>query len=954
MLTPHFPRLPFLFLTALTATLTLSQPLLAQADPAGTPVRTKGRADPAVFNSLPAEMAPDIFAPHPKFDFLRILTVQERVGAARKNDLVRVPLFFHAGECPDPNKLIIVSTTDPKTPLPYQADDIRRDAAGAVSRMHVYFYVDLQPWEKKQFHLLPGTNAASTLPPMTATEADGKVTLAGDHLKLTFFTTGDKAGAIAAIQTSAGPVSIGDFLAPSINLSRQTTDPDPKKDSFPLLRENVVTYAHPSTLDIRDLRWSTGPLFSKLVLRIGPKGIPDNAEYIYLIPKRGNEFTQTQRLYPEEKNSPDRVGSRNALPGENDNVAPTPPGEQPKRVWGNILLRGKITLGDAASPDELKSIPAGLRKLTRRVYNYDNTAVVDAKSNLSLFMIPFSQTGASGVSTGKNGDHYFYGSQNYQVNPGSNSLSLRVFWGQVRYVFSKAVTEDDLWQLGVEKFQPLTAVVDEPAATPQHYSDFTTEVSQGLWNIQHWSKGPEATLAMTYMKRDDAAAKALANRVSVGNRKNLEAMIPTKEDIADAWKGWKGAGGTDPWTITYQRSGIAPASAFLYPSPGLDKQSELIADAVRLTNGRVNSYNSPNVRSFANAVNMHLGTYLLGLWGGRKHDNADLVRWTLDCLYNQALQAPYGHAQRQYSMNVGSSGGSDQLYLSVTDFWTRAIELVNNEDLTLHPSIYGRYTDCVDVNSDIYQRRILPDGTSTPTWWRAMMLRGQQHDHRWEAYGCDPFLPMLQDASNGGMVGLTEACFYTQRMVGKQPGYNIVMSDAFMPEVMLRHGLKNYRPAPRPPLPANVKVAHTDGQAVITWSAVPGKNIAGYRIYRAQREGGPWTWLNSPYAQFASQPQQPEKLAFEPPTNAQRPPLPRVKKGAVPPPLPAAEPYEFIYPKVPVTLIKQTTYTDAGSTPNSLYFVTAEDTEFRESRWFPAEPAPQPSPAEKPTPASGK
>src|SRR5688572_17200313 len=97
-------------------------------------------ADPAVFESAPAEPVAPIREGIPAAAGpLRTLTVAERVGVARTNELVRVPLFFHAGECTDVNALTIYDLADgSKKPIAYQADDIRKSPAGEIARMHVY------------------------------------------------------------------------------------------------------------------------------------------------------------------------------------------------------------------------------------------------------------------------------------------------------------------------------------------------------------------------------------------------------------------------------------------------------------------------------------------------------------------------------------------------------------------------------------------------------------------------------------------------------------------------------------------------------------------------------------------------------------------------------------------------------------------------------------------------
>jgi hypothetical protein len=202
---------------------------------ADAPLRAPGHRDLAVFEGPPAPMALDIFGDkQKKTGVLRILTVDERMGYPRQNELVRVPLFFHEGECSDPNALQIVPAGGGE-PIPYQAADIRRGAAGKVARMHAYFVVEMKPWERKQFHLRTGGNPGASAAALPATEADGKVTLAGEDIKVTFHAQGELEGAIAGMDTSVGKVALPDQnFGPATRLVRQ----DRKLQK---LRENEIS-----------------------------------------------------------------------------------------------------------------------------------------------------------------------------------------------------------------------------------------------------------------------------------------------------------------------------------------------------------------------------------------------------------------------------------------------------------------------------------------------------------------------------------------------------------------------------------------------------------------------------------------------------------------------------------------------------------------------------------------
>ncbi len=134
---------------------------------------------------------------------LRVVTVEERVGVARQRELVRVPLFFHAGECSDVKTLAVFAFDDRQhqRPLVVQADDIRFTAAGDVGRAHLYFATDLAAWEAKKFHVVVLDSPTSANPAdAEATgleESPDRVTLAGEDLQVSFGERESGPGAIA-------------------------------------------------------------------------------------------------------------------------------------------------------------------------------------------------------------------------------------------------------------------------------------------------------------------------------------------------------------------------------------------------------------------------------------------------------------------------------------------------------------------------------------------------------------------------------------------------------------------------------------------------------------------------------------------------------------------------------------------------------------------------------------
>ncbi|PTY06808.1 hypothetical protein DB346_00680 [Verrucomicrobia bacterium LW23] len=882
--------------------------------------------DPSVFDSKPAEFAPDIFGDRQKTDgTLRILTVDERMGYPRKREIVRVPVFFHAAEASaDPNAFAITPAGG-GDPVPYQADDIRRDASGKIARMHLYFVLDdLPAWGRKQFHLKAGKNPAGTH--LTAKESDGKVTLAGEDIKITFNAAGNTAGSIAAIETTAGKVSIPEQnLGPSAKIIRQPTN------AAPASRENEILYTQPDSLTVKSIQWASGPVFAKLAVRLSPRGAPEDiAEYVYFIPRHGSEFSLTQMFYPDGGDTVETVGTKS-----------------------NTFLYGKIILGDSEADQQILSIPAGVRRELRSVFKFANKVLVNAKAGISLAMVPYTQQGGRDVGVDEAGRTFFRGSYRFQTVGGSNSHSLRVFWGQTRFIFSNAVDTEALWQQQCQSFQSLTAVVDEPWATPADLNAFARDVCKEYGNIKHWGRSFSANLAMDYLGGKDVSARLAGGSETAPD---IRPMIPTREEIEAAFKnGQKGAGALDPYQITYDASAIVLFSAFLQPSKKLDEMAFRLGQAGRLINDATTPEGWPNIRSFANTANMKIGTMLCALWAGNRYKDADLTQWARDGATSQNLLTLYGRSQRPYNISVGIHEDSDLLYMSITDSWLRAMELAGNEDLSIHPGVYGRYFDMVDVNADIYQKKPLVDKATKQLtgfqngWWRAVFFRGQSHDHRWEAWGTSPTLGALGRASDKGQIGITEACYFMQKEVGKPQSWNNLMTDVFFPAILTTRGIQNYKPASRPALPQNVQVDKAGGRNVVTWDAVPGAE--GYRIYRAQNTGGPWKWVNSPWLKLTK---------FQPPTNAEKAEwqtaaateneekaktlniaanklkqADKVQTWQKMPPI--------VTPPLPNTLVKETTFADPDGTPDSIYFVTAQDKEGRESRWFPHEPLPAPS-----------
>ena len=830
-----------------------------------------GKMSASVFEGPVAPLCPRIrYNLPPANGPLRVLTVEERIGVAQHGELVRVPVFFHEGECADPNGLAIFALADKKQekPIPYQADDIRRDASGRISRMHLYFTVDLKGWERKQFQLVKGTNPGQDLAAVALGEQADRVTLAGEDLKVTFWSSGAKAGAIAGIESSLGKVSLPDgMLAPRLMLVRQS--PDCK-----VTRSTAVSYADPAGMEVRDLRWASGPLFAKLIVRIGPKGLGDNAEFTYLVPRHGHEFIQSQRLFPDDPESGDVVGASE-----------------------NVLLSGRLLLGESAADQQVLKIPAGLRRLTRSVQPQSNAALVDAKSGISVFPIPYIQTGMAGIEAGQDATVSFVGTRNFKRTTDANSQTLRAFWGQVRFIFSRATDEEGLWQVSRLAFQPLTAVVDEPGLT---IGDYNTELAVVMTTFDPFD-WPQKT-ARLYTQRRTDEMEAMITQVPASLTSTDHWLVPARaayakltaastQPIRENQKGGPASGPLDPYMLTYGMSSIAPLAAFATSNPRLEQTCLAIGKAAREFKERVDEYGFPYIDCFFSAQNMQMGSYLMGIYAAKKSGDLDLLQFYRDCARTASVLCIYGHGQRAYTGRALGWGNSDLCYEEPVDLWMRTIELTCNEDLWQHPAVFGRYFDCVDVNADLYHRSLRTTDRGTGSWWRANMFRSQGHDHRWEAW--TPFFGMHARASDNGAVGMTEAYYWARGLVGHWVNWPN-LTELFFSDINLRQAMPQYRPEPAPPLPQDVRVKPTATGNVVTWQAVSGEKILGYRIYRAEKIGERLTFLNSPYT---------------------------AKPGK---------------------LIEGTSYTDPDGKAGQVYFVTAVDAQRRESRWFPDEPVPEP------------
>ncbi len=558
-------------------------------------------------------------------DVLRLLTVEERTGEPRADELVRAPMFLHEDEPGDPADWALFAETDTarQHPLAFQLDDLRRNEAGRLTRCHLYFPVTLAAWERQRFMLVRRTAAVPPQPPALACQRDGdRVTLAGRDLAITFLAAGPRAGAITAMQVFGRALELPDgWIAPALTLVRQAPD-------CTIIRRTELTYAEPEDLEIRDVRYGSGPLFAKFTVRIGPRGLPDSAEFTYRIPAHGAVLIQTERLAPEGEPSAEVVGAD-----------------------AHRLLAGRLRLGPGRNAEVVR-VPAGLRRLTRATQGHFLDALVDRPAGLGLLPVPYVQTGGGKVTL-DGGTVAIAGASSFRRNTDGHSASLRAFWGELRFAFTTALDAESLWQLARRQFQPLVAVVDEPALGPADCLAFMPAIARRFREIPYWGRNWTQDAALLRLERNRPQYDALLARRPGASESNPSVHLP----------GWaratppqprnpKDQGRIDPYHLAYGSS-VIPLLHRWAPHPRLPSVARAIGAASHQAFGRVNAAGFPRVDCFASALNMQLGPLGLALFGATETGDTALAAWARDALHAPGVTAIYGHGQRPYPGEIG-------------------------------------------------------------------------------------------------------------------------------------------------------------------------------------------------------------------------------------------------------------------------------------------------------------
>jgi hypothetical protein len=304
---------------------------------------------------------------------------------------------------------------------------------------------------------------------------------------------------------------------------------------------------------------------------------------------------------------------------------------------------------------------------------------------------------------------------------------------------------------------------------------------------------------------------------------------------------------------------------------------------VREFGGKADKAGWPYVDCFSRTLNMQLGPVLFGLTAGAAAGRKELVQFYRDLAVSAPVQGVFGRAQRPYTgAPAKSADQSDYLYQSVCDFWLRTSELLANEDLQLHPLVYSRYTDCIDVMADVYHGVAARDKKDAPGFPRANFFRGQTHTHRWLGWNCSPYIRLLEQVDPAGSPGLTEAIRYSDAMKGRWKNWPD-LTFYILADLLVRDGLNRYRAPQLPGTPTGLTVTRNGSANDLSWQS--SEAATGYRIYRAKSPGGPYQWLNSPYLAPAG------------------------------------------------TVVTKTTFHDENADADAHYIVTAVDANGRESRW---------------------
>jgi hypothetical protein len=738
---------------------------------------------------------------------LRTLRVEERVGVVRRGELVRAPLFFAAGECPSPDSVEIVPEGG-GDPLPSQADDVRLGPDGGVSRMHLWFEADLEPWQRKKFLLVRRSGAARGGAGAPAQVQGDALMIPASGGEFLIGISGGRAGLLLGARFADGAsMASGEGLAPVAKFTYSAAS-------------GLAPVVLPAPGTAPSLEWSSGPLFTKVRARWASGDA--QLEQVFRVGRSGREIEISQTASPGV-----RTGSVLAA---------------------RDLLSGAI---DDAGARVVK-VPAGLRSELRAVYGYTVSAVVPEHGGPSILAVPVVIGGSAGKILLEDGRLRVASPWNLVQTGDALEGTLRAFWTEERLVACDSAEPAALWTQYHASVQPLVAIVDEPGLSEDELEAAIRSVVADMqpigWRQQAGrlsvvGKAAECNHLLTTVPKPAESDPEYLKRgaESAWAKLSQNGLHRLREDEKS-----RASGPIDPYNITYSESAAAPLDVLEGAPPLVHRIGAANAVAAREFLGRTDEHGFPYIDCFSRALNMQMGSVLFGLVAGK--DDPGTGAFYRDLIGSPAVRGVYARAQRPYTEKIGPGADySDFLYQAICDFWIRAGELLADEDLELHPLAYGRYTDCIDVLSDQYHAFDIKDADGSAGLSRANFWRAQPHTHRWLGWSCSPFIRILERP--GDPTGATEMVQFCRMLHGRWKNWPD-LTLYIMAATLRKDGLGRYHRPVLLPRPGAVKSRHTDAGNALDWPEVSG--ATGYRIYRASVGGGPLTWINSPYEKAAA------------------------------------------------------------------------------------------------------
>ena len=453
---------------------------------------------------------------------LRHLAVEERIGVARRAELVRVPLFFAAGECPEPSAVGIVDETGRVQVT--QADDIRRGPDGGVSRMELWFATDLAPWQRRHFQLV--RQRARSVEAGVACRVDGEEL----HVR---------EGADEAVIGLAG-AKAGALLRVGAPAASRLAAPAGLRPEIVLTRKGAAAIRLPGDT-AADVTWSEGPLFVRVVARWrGPGGA--QLEQVYRIPRDGGSLSVEQTIRPPE-------------------------------AGGVGLAKRSLLTGTVTGPHRLAAVATELRPELRGVSGATVNAIVDEAAG-GFLAVPVTSGGGSGRMTLEDGSFTLAAPARFaQASSDAPAGTLRAFWTAATLVpVASGVNDDGLWSAYHRHVQPLVAIVDEPGAGRAELQAALQALVREMKPVGWRQNAARSAVldaddsATKIMQRDARAAEAdpaALGRAAASARKEL--TDDGRKRLRDDQKG-RAAGPLDPYEITYTHSAAA-VLAVLEPAP---------------------------------------------------------------------------------------------------------------------------------------------------------------------------------------------------------------------------------------------------------------------------------------------------------------------------------------------------------------------------------------------------